>query len=52
MKTLKQILIFLLAIGIGVAIGQVVDIELNLDNLAALYNVTDYLDIFWNYFTE
>ncbi len=52
MKKFKQILVFLLAIGIGIAIGQVVDIELNLESLASLYNLTDYIDIFWDYFTE
>ena len=52
MKKFKQILMFLIALGIGIAIGNIVNIELDLDSLAALYNLTDYIDIFWDYFTE
>ena len=52
MKTFKQILVFLLAIGIGIVIGNVVNIELDLDSLASLYNLTDYIDVIYDYFTE
>ena len=52
MKKFKQILMLIITFGMGVIVGNVIELGVDLDSLSSLYNLTDYFDIVYGFFIE